>query len=100
MKKSIAILCILFLSITKTFALELSESEKHTITETKSKLWLLKYEKNINWYYDVKNLLEEKIPTIQNEKQVFFLTEFKNEIGYIIDSYKPSNYDEILYPTE
>lgn len=100
MKKSIAILCILFLSITKTFALELSESEQQTITETKSKLWLLKYEKNINWYYDVKNLLEEKIPTLQDEKQVFFLTEFKNEIGYIIDSYKPSNYDEILYKEE
>lgn len=100
MKKSIAILCILFLSITKTFALELSESEKQSIVETKSKLWLLKHDKNINWYYNVKSLLEEKIPTLQDEKQVFFLTEFKNEITYIIDSYKPENYDEIFYKEE
>lgn len=95
MKKIFLIVLILFLITNQSFAFELSQEKNTALINAKSKIWLLKPEKNINWYYKLKSKLEENINNTQNEEKIFILTELKNEVWYIIDSYKPVNFDKI-----
>lgn len=87
--KVIIVFFVLFCFMLNTNAF--SEEKKQTIIEIKSKLWLLKNEKDINWYYKVKKNIENKILTQKNDTIKSILTEIKNEILFIIDSYALKN---------
>lgn len=97
MKKFFLWVIILFLLLNKSFAFELSEEKKEALINVKSKIWLLKPTKNINWYFDLKNEVDKNITKVQNEEEIFILTQIKKEILYIINSYKPENFDNINY---
>lgn len=99
MKKFIVLLYILFW-VHSTFWYVLSDEDNNKLIEAKSKLWLLKYEKNINWYYNQKDVFEAQLSQTQDEKEQFILQELENETLYIIDSYKPENFDQIQYTPE
>lgn len=81
--------------IFQTQAYEISASENEKLTQIKSKLWLLKNEKGINWYYQLKNNIDTKLPNTTDKTKSFLLSEIKNEILYIIESYKPQGYDTL-----
>lgn len=93
----IVLVCLIF---QWAFWYELSPEDNQKLINAKSKLWLSKYEKDINWYYEVKKDLQESIDTSSDEKSLYFFTQLKDEVWYIIDSYKPHNYDEIKYEEE
>lgn len=97
MKKIILIFIILFTFTSSTFAYKLSEQKDNALIQIKSRLWLLKDEKNINWYYNLKKMIDRKIPVLSDSEKIFIFGEIRNEILYIIDSYKLENFERNFF---
>ncbi len=95
--KKLLIILVIFLQLNITFWYELSEQKNNALIQAKSKLWLLKDKKDINWYYKLKKSIDKKIPVLSDSEKIFILEEIRNEIIYIIDSYKPENFDNLKF---